>query len=321
MGGVKLHLAFFLWGEEMTQSQISCFLAVAKYRSFSKAAKHLMISQPAISHQISKLELELDLLVFDRTGREVNLTEAGAILQDFYIRAQADFADALEEARMRQNSFSGTVLLGYPDGWEVSPFYDMLNDFQGRYPNVHIELVSIPLGDIESALLNGRVHAAITTRYAIQHPEQVASRVLFSVRNALLYSRKFPVSPDRPVTLADFKGCTFFLATSDNIQPFRMSVRHACEKCGFIPQMTNCSNLSTVLFHVQNNQGVFMGNELLLANRDDKLYANLILEDVQQPVLLVWKQGVTISAVKLFINETLYNEKGVSQKGNKTSAP
>lgn len=305
----------------MTQSQISCFLAVAKYRSFSKAAKHLMISQPAISHQISKLELELDMLIFDRTGREVNLTEAGAILQEFFLRAQSDFYDAVEEARVRQNSFSGTVLLGYPDGWEASPFYDMLNIFQEKYPNVHIELISVPLGDIESALLSGRIHAAIATSYAIQHPEQVASRLLFSVRNAVLYSRKFPVPDDRPVTLADFKGCTFFLATSDNIQPFRMSVRHACEKCGFVPQMTNCSNLSTVLYHVQNNQGVFMGNELLLANRDDKLYANLILEDVQQPVILVWKQGVTISAVKLFINETLYSEKGSSPKGGKMSAP
>ncbi len=284
-------------------------MAVAKFRSFSKAAQHLMISQPAISHQISKLEQELDLLVFDRTGREVKLTEAGVILQDFFYRAQTEYAEALESARARQNAFFGKVLLGYPDGWEISSFYSMFNEFQENYPNVHIELVCVPMGEMEEALLSGRIDVAITMHYTIQHSQLISSRTLCAVRNVLLYSQKFPIAPGHSATLADFRDSIFYLATADNIHPFREAVLLECAKYGFVPQMSNCSNLSTALFYVQNNQGVFLGNELLMANRDDRLYAHLILNDVQQPVLLAWRTDATASAVSLFVNETLYSDK------------
>ena len=50
----------------MTQTQINCFLAVARERSFTRAANSLYISQPAISRSISKLEDELGFQLFER---------------------------------------------------------------------------------------------------------------------------------------------------------------------------------------------------------------------------------------------------------------
>ena len=60
----------------MTDSQKNSFLAVAEYRSFSKAAAALYVSQPAISKNISTLESEMGTALFDRQGKYINLTKA-----------------------------------------------------------------------------------------------------------------------------------------------------------------------------------------------------------------------------------------------------
>lgn len=292
----------------MTESQISCFTSVAELGSFSKAASRLMISQPAVSHHISKLERELDILLFDRVGHEIYLTEAGTLMLDVITRIKSEFFNTLEAARALQNVFSGKVRLGFPDGWDSEVFLvDMLNTFQKEYPNVQIELVSIPLGSIEDAVQNGEIDVAITMQYTMGKYKSVSTHPLLSIHSVLLYSKKFRFEHNNEVTLADFKTCTFYLATDGNIQPFRRSVEQECAKYGFAPNMVNCANLSTALLHVQNNQGVFLGSELVLANQIGHVYSQLRLDGIQRPVVLAWRRDADAQPVKLFINETLYS--------------
>lgn len=298
----------------MTESQISCFEAVAKFRNFSKAAEHMLISQPAISHQIAKLERELDLLLFDRTGREIQMTEAGTMLLKFFGESKAKFASVLNTARAQQNVFSGRVVLGCPEGWDVSPFLpSLVNSFQEKYPKVHIELVVFPLGELEDALHEGRIDVAVSMRYALKQKDTISTHQLTSVRSVLLYSNRFALPHDREATLADFKDSVFYLAAGNNTTMlFRRSVIQACAKYDFIPQIVSCPNLSTALLHVQNNQGVLLGSELMTANQLNYLYSFLPLEDMQ-PIILAWKPedlATETSPIRLFINETLYSDSG-----------
>ena len=52
----------------MNTVQLECFLAVAQYLNFSKAAESVSITQPAVSHQIGSLEDELGVKLFVRTS-------------------------------------------------------------------------------------------------------------------------------------------------------------------------------------------------------------------------------------------------------------
>lgn len=298
----------------MTESQISCFEAVAKFRNFSKAAEHMHISQPAISHQIAKLEQELDLLLFDRTGRDIQMTEAGTMFQQFFTETKAKFSSVLNTARAQQNVFSGRVVLGCPEGWDVSPVLpSLVTAFQEKYPKVHIELVVFPLGELEDALHEGRIHVAVSMRYALKQRDTISTHQLTSVRSVLLYSKRFSLPDDREPTLADFKNCVFYLAAGNNTMLFRRSVIQACAKYDFIPQIVSCPNLSTALLHVQNNQGVLLGSELMMANQLDYLYSFLPLKDTLQPIILAWRPEdleTETSPIRLFINETLYSDSG-----------
>src|SRR3954466_5341382 len=70
----------------MQLQDLNAFVAVAQDRSFSKAAKKLHRTQPAISQAIRRLEDELGDKLFDRTSRNGALTEAGVLLQEHATR-------------------------------------------------------------------------------------------------------------------------------------------------------------------------------------------------------------------------------------------
>jgi DNA-binding transcriptional ArsR family regulator len=63
--------------------QVEVFYYVARFRSFSKAAEALLLTQPTISGHIKTLEESLALVLFDRLGREVTLTHAGEVLYSY----------------------------------------------------------------------------------------------------------------------------------------------------------------------------------------------------------------------------------------------
>ena len=61
----------------MTITQLHYVLAVAEHQNFTRAAEKVFVTQPTLSMQIQKLEEELDILIFDRSKKPIELTETG----------------------------------------------------------------------------------------------------------------------------------------------------------------------------------------------------------------------------------------------------
>src|SRR4029453_15318546 len=94
----------------MELHQLEYLVAVAEEASFTNAAARVHVAQPGVSAQIRRLERELGLTLFDRSGRAVRLTEAGeAVLP--YARAALE---AVAGARLAADELSG-LLRGHVD--------------------------------------------------------------------------------------------------------------------------------------------------------------------------------------------------------------
>ena len=96
----------------MQLQDLNAFVAVATDRSFSKAAKRLHRTQPAISQAIRRLEDELGDKLFDRTSRNGALTEAGALLQEHAQRLLRLASEAEAAVRELQQVRRGRVVVG-----------------------------------------------------------------------------------------------------------------------------------------------------------------------------------------------------------------
>lgn len=83
----------------MNSNQVQIFLTAAKYNSFSMAAQELFISQSSISYQISRLEAELNMKLFNRDSHEVRLTESGKSFYDSMLEQQGFLRSAIATAQ------------------------------------------------------------------------------------------------------------------------------------------------------------------------------------------------------------------------------
>ena len=132
-------------------------MAVAEELNFGRAAIRLRISQPPLSQQIRQLEEELGVRLFERTKRQVRLTEAGKriVLEAEQILKQVDhfvnLASRVSEGTIGRLSVSGTSLVN-------DILVQVLQRFAQQYPAVHIELQLMNTALQIEALRDQHVH-------------------------------------------------------------------------------------------------------------------------------------------------------------------
>ena len=124
------------------------FHVTAQHLSFSKAAKHLFITQPALAKQIQQLEEQLQVKLFDRTRRVVKLTDAGKILME-QCRHVFDSLNELETAMAKFGSqTSGTLRIASVASIGNYLLPDFLILFGNKFPSVKLHAVVRPVDEI-----------------------------------------------------------------------------------------------------------------------------------------------------------------------------
>jgi len=118
------------------------FLAVAKYRSFRKAAVERGVSASALSHVIRGLEETLDVRLFNRTNRSIHLTAAGEHLLRRVGPAIGDITEAVEQVSGFRGQPSGTLRLNVPRNAAELVIKPVVGRFLATYPEVKLEIVT-----------------------------------------------------------------------------------------------------------------------------------------------------------------------------------
>jgi DNA-binding transcriptional LysR family regulator len=137
----------------MDFKQIETFLSVAKHKSFSRAANIIFLSQPTISAQISALEKELNVQLFDRTSKEVTLTSYGETFLDYAL----DIINTRNSAVSHLSSFSNTVSGRFTLAASSTPCNSivpsLLEEFYSKYPQVTFNIIEQPSGEVIENIL------------------------------------------------------------------------------------------------------------------------------------------------------------------------
>jgi len=120
----------------MADRRLQAFHAVAKHRSFTKAADALCMTQPAVTFQIRQLEEQFNTRLFDRTNGRIALTQAGEIALAYAERILA-LSDELG-ARMKEASGqdAGPLLIGASTTIAEFLLPKIIGEFKGRHPGV-----------------------------------------------------------------------------------------------------------------------------------------------------------------------------------------
>ncbi|WIV12654.1 LysR family transcriptional regulator [Proteiniborus sp. MB09-C3] len=137
------------------------FCEVAKYNSFSKAAKYLYMTQPAVSQAIMQLETELGIRLFTRTSKGVILTDEGKLLFE-YANSAINLIDVGEKKIMEtKNLMVGDLKIGVGD--TISRYFLLphLEKFHNKYPNIKFKIINRTTIELCMLLKSGEIDIAI----------------------------------------------------------------------------------------------------------------------------------------------------------------
>src|SRR5215469_8302462 len=123
-------------------NDLATFLAIARHRSFRKAADEIGVTPSALSHGLRTLEDQLGVRLLNRTTRSVGLTEAGERLHGRIAPAFHDIDDALEDLNTLRDTPTGTLRINagpLPTEYILLP---MVARFLAAYPRINLEIVA-----------------------------------------------------------------------------------------------------------------------------------------------------------------------------------
>lgn len=123
-------------------ASLSMFLAVARHRSFRRAADELRCTPSAISHGLRALEERLQIRLLNRTTRSVALTEAGQRLHDRIEPAFRDIDDALDDLNLYRDQPIGSLRINAAHLATQMVLLPLALHFMQQHPQVKLEIVS-----------------------------------------------------------------------------------------------------------------------------------------------------------------------------------
>ncbi|MBP6549821.1 MAG: LysR family transcriptional regulator [Flavobacterium sp.] len=145
----------------MTITQLQYVLAVAEHKNFTLAAEKCFVTQPTLSMQIQKIEEELNVLIFDRSKKPIQLTDIGQKIVNQAKNIVIE-ADRIKDIVEHQKGFiGGEFRLGIIPTIMPTLLPMFLNNFIKKYPKIKLVIEELNTEDIILRLKNGHLDAAI----------------------------------------------------------------------------------------------------------------------------------------------------------------
>lgn len=269
---------------------VRCFVAAARYQSFTRAAEALCVTQAAISRQIRELEEHLGTALFERVGRSVKLTTAGA---QFFEAAQLSFLNIAQAAeRVRKNFGSDarrTVVVCCSPAFSALWMAHRLPSFFSDNPDIDLDLVTtqnflslepgiqpdifitkmprVREGYASVPLFHDRIYPVCTPAYLAAHPD-IAS--LEGLRNSVLLN----LSPYGRSQVAEHVDWRAWLAIH------RIDIEDRLKNSA---HYFNANDYNLLIQMVLGNQGVALGFDQLVRPLVDQ---GLLVRPVEQELIL-----------------------------------
>ncbi|WP_452219624.1 LysR family transcriptional regulator [Lacinutrix salivirga] len=161
----------------MTITQLTYVLAVAENQNFTKAAEKCFVTQPTLSMQIQKLEDQLDIQIFDRSKKPIELTEVGKKIVS-QAKNIVNESRRIQDIVDQQKGFiGGEFRLGIIPTIMPTLLPMFLKEFTKKYPKVKLVIEELTTEDIIEKINDGHLDAAIAATPLKN--ETITERVLY----------------------------------------------------------------------------------------------------------------------------------------------
>jgi DNA-binding transcriptional LysR family regulator len=284
----------------MDVRQLSYFVAVAEEQQFTRAAIRVSVAQPAISHQIRRLEAELGEQLFHRDARAARLTEAGEQLLPHARAAIAALDRGRDAVASLHGLLRGTLRVGVLRAPLDRRIYAAVGAFHRAHPAVEIILREQHNEELLDALAGGHTDAAIVGITGEPLPPHVDSRVIASEPLVLAVPPDHPLA--RRATIAFARLREHPLVTLARGTGLRAVLDSTCRRAGFTPRITaEASELASLVELAAEGLGVALLPRSALVDAEPRLAIIDTRPHLQRRTALAWHQQTSSPAKRAFL--------------------
>ncbi|MEK8129964.1 LysR family transcriptional regulator [Paenibacillus filicis] len=267
---------------------------LARWRSFTKAAEALHITQPTLSKMIRNLESELGVDLFVRVGKRVEVTDAGALICEQGQMILQAFASLDRELKDMTGLHKGSIRIGLPPMAGSSFFAGVMSRFRARYPGLAIQMVEDGARRIEKEVTLGRLDMGVTVLPTDE--EEFSVHSIIERRLKLIVHPQHRLAGRTEVALLELEHEPFILFRED----FALHdiIIDECERAGFQPNvMYESSQWDFIRELVAANLGVALLPETICESLDPAHVAQVHLVDPVIPwhLAMIWRRDTYLS--------------------------
>lgn len=276
--------------------KIQYFLTVVEEGSITNAANKLYVTQPLLSKNISELERALDIRLFHRDKRLLELTEAGKYLYSNWKLLINQISDSIEEAGAIQRGSSETItvacdylhILSASELW-IGP----ISRYMADHPHIKANITSDDLGALKSKLINREYQLIVSSFHSAWGLDnRFCSKVIARVPSCFIVRKGHPFiqkhGKNFPFTLLKDQE---FLCIHPHISKFPQDTFIAwCLEKGFRPRITGyMENQLNQILEVKASDKWLMSLELKSLMEDPALEV-ISIEDQITDIVLIWSR-------------------------------
>jgi DNA-binding transcriptional LysR family regulator len=285
----------------MQLRHLKTFVAVATTLNFTRAAEQVHLAQSSVTEQVQALEADLDVVLFDRSRRGLQLTSAGQRLlerADELLRLADETRASVKKVA---ESVSGKLTIGGLETLCAKRLPGLLADFGMRYPDVELALRTASSGQLKADVKRGALDVCFVFGDGLLPPE-LASEQVAEERVAVIVPAGHRLADQATVGYAELADESFLVTESGCV--YRAMFETFAATLARRPRIVGeVASIAAILELVGAGMGCALVPRLVVPAASGKITAlPSMVPDVVTPLTMAWRrQRVQSPALSTFI--------------------
>ena len=280
------------------------FVAVADERSFTRAAEKLGIAQPPLSQQIQSLEKELDVILFDRTKRPLQLTSAGQAFLEASRSTIANLEQSIQRTQRIHLEELNCLTIGFTSSIANGVLPNILRTFRQHYPEI-----KLILWEENSAFQIERLRdhqtdvVFVYQNHDLTTANDLTMMPLSQEMLVVVLPQNHPLAVQSQISLTDLANEEFIMPRTLVVSALPEQIADLCKEAGFKPNVVQeATFMVTILGLVAGEVGIsILPSSVQNLQRQGVVYRPIQEKTPVNQLIAVWRDADTSTILEQFL--------------------
>ena len=286
----------------INETNVRCFLVLAETLNFTETANRVFLTQQAVSKNIRNLESSLGFILFDRSSRNVTLTNEGIKCLEVFRGIEKIYSQMIFDLRAGYAEYTSSLYVGYQKYLELGPnLRNASATMQKDFPNMHLAEVRHSPEELYTLLLQEKLDLIVVNNRFLPKNSDCNTLELMRLPIVLLISREDPrITPES--TWQDFKSDPFLVDQFVSESPHDLDQRIDWEvnTYGLTPsRIVILPNRDSAYSAAIFGRGILLDSEFSRLVKDERLLS--LKTESTDGLSCVWKKDTQKTTVLQYV--------------------